>query len=115
MRRGDVYLVDFEPSQGAEAHNQRPAVIVSNEGTNRRVFELSWGVVNVVPFTTNVTRALPFHVFIPADEAGIDEDSQAQAEQLRAVSVGRLLERIGHVPPSLMRRIDDALRLQLVL
>jgi mRNA interferase MazF len=115
MRRGDVYIVDLEPSQGAEAGKHRPAVIVSNEGANRRVFELSWGVVSVVPFTTNVTRTLPFHVFVPANAAGIDEDSHAQAEQLRAVSVGRLLERIGHVPPPLMRRLDEALRLQLVL
>jgi mRNA interferase MazF len=115
VRRGDVYLVDFEPSQGAEASKERPAVIVSNEGTNRRVFGFGWGVVNVVPFTTNIARALPFHVFVSGADVGIAEDSHVQAEQVRAVSIGRLLERIGHVPPPLMRQIDDALRIQLAL
>lgn len=115
MRRGDVYLVDFEPSQGAEADKERLAVIVSNEGTNQGVEQNQWGVVNVVPLSSNVTHIHKFQVMVPAVEAGLDFDSRAQAEQVRAVSFGRLLEHIGHVPPPLMRQIDAALRTQLVL
>ena len=115
MRRGDVYLVDFEPSQGPEVNKVRPAVIVSNEGTNRTVRRRQWGVIDVVPLTSNVAKTRPFQVLIPADESGLRRDSTAQAEQVRAVSFGRLLERIGRVPLPLMRQIDDALRLQLAL
>lgn len=115
MRRGDIYLVDFEPSQGPEVNKVRPAVIVSNEGTNRTVSRRRWGVVDVVPLTSNVSKTRPFQVLVPADETGLRRDSRAQAEQVRAVSSGRLLERIGRVPVPLMRQIDEALRIQLAL
>lgn len=115
MRRGDVYLVDFDPSQGAEVIKRRPAVIVSNAGANRNVNRRQWGVVNVVPLTTNLSYVHPYQVLVPAEQSGLDEDSKAQAEQVRAVSFGRLLERIGRVPPLLMVQIDQALRRQLAL
>ena len=115
MLRGDIYLVDLEPTRGAEADKQRPAVIVSNAGTNRIVSERNWGVLNVVPLTSNVDRVHRFQVFLPAEETGLDEDSRAQAEQVRAVAIGRFDDKLGHVPPLLMRQIDQALRVQLAL
>ncbi len=115
MRRGDIYFVDFEPTRGAEAGKERPAIVVSNEGTNRTVTRRRWGVLNVVPLTTNAAEITPFQVLVPADVTGLDEDSKAQAEQVRAVSVGRLGHKIGHVPPLLMNALDDALRVQLAL
>jgi PemK-like, MazF-like toxin of type II toxin-antitoxin system len=53
--RGDIFLVDFEPSRGVEAGKQRPAIIVSNAGMNRGVFDRGWGVLNVVPLTRSVS------------------------------------------------------------
>jgi mRNA interferase MazF len=115
MRRGDVYLVDFEPARGAEANKERPAIVVSNEGTNRTVTRRDWGVLNVVPLTTNTTVIRPFQVLIPADAVGLSQDSKAQTEQVRAVSVGRLGPKVGHIPPLLMNAVDAALRVQLAL
>lgn len=115
MRRGDIYIVDFEPSQGAEVDKRRPAIIVSNEGMNRRTAELEWGVVDVVPLSTRIDIVNDFQVLIPADEAGIDFDSKAQAEQVRAVSFGRLGPRIGRLTPPLIRAVDAALTRQLAL
>ncbi len=34
MRRGEVRLVDFDPVQGSEANERRPAVVVSNDRAN---------------------------------------------------------------------------------
>lgn len=113
--RGDVFLVDFEPSRGAEVDKVRPAIVVSNAGANQNVVERGWGVLNVVPLTTNVAEIARHQVLIPAEESGLDEDSKAQAEQVRAVSIGRLARRIGRVPPALMETVDEALRVQLAL
>jgi mRNA interferase MazF len=115
VRRGDIYLVDFEPAQGAEADKERPAIIVSNEGTNRTVARRRWGVLNVVPLTKNAAEIGPFQVLIPADITGLAIDSKAQTEQVRAVSVGRFGLKVGHIPPLLMNALDDALRVQLAL
>lgn len=115
MRRGDIYLADFDPSSGAEAAGVRPAIVVSNEGANRGALSRGWGVINVIPLTTSIGRIRPFQVLIPAYESGLSADSKAQAEQIRAISVRRLDQRIGTVPPLLMNAVDAALRVQLVL
>jgi mRNA interferase MazF len=115
MRRGDVYLVDLDPAVGSEAAKRRPAVIVSNDGANATAVRLGRGVVTVVPVTSNVERVYPFQVFIPARDSGLRQDSKAQAEQVRTISLLRLTERIGVVPPPVMAQLDDALRLHLAL
>jgi mRNA interferase MazF len=115
MRRGEIVLVDLEPIRGSEAGKRRPAVIVSNDGANLTAARLGRGVVTVVPVTSNVERVYPFQVLLTADESGLPTDSKAQAEQVRSVSVERLGAPIGSVPPTLMGRVDDALRLHLAL
>jgi mRNA interferase MazF len=115
MRRGDIHLVDFEPSRGSEANDRRPAIIVSNDVANATVTRLSKGVVTVVPLTGNTKRVFPFQVLLPATRTGLRRDSKAQAEQVRAVDVQRVGERIGLVPIALMPLVDEALRIHLDL
>ena len=71
--------------------------------------------MTVVPVTSNVRRIYPFQVRLTARACGLPRDSKAQAEQIRAVAVERLHSRVGRVPPPIMSRIDDALRLHLDL
>ena len=113
MRRGDIHLVDFEPSRGSEADKRRPAVIVSNDGSNEVVARLGRGLVTVVPLTSNVSRVYPFQLRLSASRTGLDRDSKAQAEQIRSVSVERVGERVGLVPYALLSQLDDALRIHL--
>src|SRR3954454_24947092 len=89
MRRGDITLVDLEPTRGAEANKLRPAVLVSNDGANTTAARLGRGVLTVVPVTTNVERLYPFQVLLPASDTGLSADSKAQAEQVRSLDVGR--------------------------
>jgi mRNA interferase MazF len=115
MRRGEVRVVDFDPARGSEAAKRRPAVIVSNDHANRAARQLRRGVLTVVPITSNVQRVYPFQVLLPAGTAGLKTDSKAQAEQVRAVAIGRIGERLGQAPASIMTSIDRALRIHLAL
>jgi mRNA interferase MazF len=115
MRRGDIVSVDLEPVRGAESSKQRPAVIVSNDGANATAERLGRGVVTVVPVTSNVERVYPFQVLLPAAATGLTRDSKAQAEQVRSVAVERVGSQLGRVPLTLLRELDDALRLHLAL
>lgn len=115
MRRGEIRLVDLDPIRGAEANKTRPAIIVSNDGANARSSALGWGVVTVVPVTSNVTKVLRFQVRLPAGSTGLTRDSKAQVEQVRAVAVERVGARLGAVSPDLLAGVDDALRLHLSL
>ncbi len=115
MLRGEIRIVDLGSALGSESGKRRPAVIVSNDGANATAARLGRGVVTVVPVTSSVDRVFPFQVLLPADECGLERDSKAQAEQVRSVSVERVSARLGSVPPPMMRRLDDALRLHLSL
>jgi mRNA interferase MazF len=115
MHRGEIRLVDLGPVLGAEADKRRPAVVVSNDGANLAAARLGRGVVTVVPVTSSTDRVYPFQVLLPAGDTGLRDDSKAQAEQVRAVAVERVGERVGTLPPTLMSALDEALRLHLAL
>ena len=115
MLRGEIRLVDLDPTRRGEAGKRRPAVLVSNDAANTTAARLGHGVVTVVPVTSNLGRVYPFQVLLAATETGLDRDSKAQAEQIRSVSVDRVSHKVGAVPPALMLEIDDALRLHLTL
>lgn len=115
MQRGDVFMVDLDPSQGSESNKVRPAVIVSNNAANRTAERNGRGVVTVVPVTSNVARVYAFQVLLESGEGGLPVVSKAQAEQVRAVDFQRLRRRLGSVKPASLKRLDEALRIQLAL
>ncbi|WP_030155157.1 type II toxin-antitoxin system PemK/MazF family toxin [Glycomyces sp. NRRL B-16210] len=115
MRRGDIYLVDFEPARGSEANKVRPAIIVTNDHANRRAEQLGRGILAVVPTTTNTKKIYPFHVLLPAERSGLDHDSKAQAELLKAADVERIYNRVGSIDAELLAQLDDAIRVHLDL
>lgn len=115
MRRGEIRWVNLDPALGSESAKRRPAVIVSNDGANAVETRLGRGVVTVVPVTSNVKRIYLFQVLLEAGECGLEHDSKAQAEQVRSVAVQRIEDQIGDVPPALMEKLDEALRLHLSL
>ena len=111
MRRREIRLVNLDPVIGSEAARTRPAVVVSNDGANTTAARLGRGVITVVPVTSNTDRIYPFQVLLPANETGLDVDSKAQAEQVRAVAVERLGEVVGSLGFELAEQLDDALLL----
>ncbi|MFD4029336.1 type II toxin-antitoxin system PemK/MazF family toxin [Streptomyces sp. NPDC058637] len=115
MRRGDIYLVDYEPVRGSEAGKARPSVIISNDGANAVVGRTGRGVVTVVPLTSNVARIYPFQVLLQACETGLTKDSKVQCEQVRAMAEERFVRQVGTVPRQRMTDIDAALRRHLAL
>jgi len=62
MRRGEIRIVDLDPTRGSEARKRRPAVIVSNDGANATANRLGRGVVTVIPISSNIQRVYPFQV-----------------------------------------------------
>jgi mRNA interferase MazF len=88
---------------------------VSNDGANATATRIGRGVVTVIPVTSNIQRVYPFQALLPAGTTGLEQDSKAQAEQIRSVAVERVGQQIGQVPANIMLEIDEALRLHLAL
>lgn len=65
--------------------------------------------------TSNITRIYSFQVLLPAHQTGLPQDSKAQAEQVRSVSVERIGGLLGRLPAALVTELDRALGVQLNL
>lgn len=109
-RRSDVWLVDFGEPAGREQGYRRPAVVLSHDSLNSS----RAGLAIVVPVTTT-RRDLPSHIEIEPADSGLDSVSYAKVEDVRSVSIERLVRRFGSVSPVEMARIGKAARFLLDL
>lgn len=111
VKRGDVCLVDFNPTRGHEIYKQRPAVVVSN---NR--FNETSGLCVVCPVTDAFGKTSTVHIPIAKGEGGLRKDSVAHCGQLRMIDQEeRIMRRIGTLSPVKMKAIEFGLRLVLDL
>jgi mRNA interferase MazF len=106
IKRGDVFLVSFDPTVGAEAKKTRPAVVVSNDINNTHS-----PIVSISPITSNVTRIYSFEVEIPPATSGLRTRSKVMINQTRAVDKARLIKKLGHLSAEIVGDIDQALKL----
>lgn len=95
MRRGEVWLVSFDPTIGSEIRKTRPAVIISPDGVN-----LGLKTIIVAPFTSS-HRDWPTRMTVPFQ----DRESDVALEQLRAISKKRLKRKIGKLPPAALKQV----------
>lgn len=110
-RRGEVWLVDLEPTLGAEIQKTRPAVIIQNDIGNR-VSPLTI----VAPISSKFSLPVyPIQVRVNAREGGLTEDSVILLNQLRSIDKTRLVKRLGKLTTITMQCVDVAIRISLGL
>lgn len=96
-RRGEIWLVDFDPSVGAEIRKVRPAVVISIDGIGRLPLRM------VVPVTDGkpLYAGFPWFVELPAAPSnGLTKDSGADCFQTKSVAVARFVRPLGVVTAS---------------
>src|ERR1700693_2549503 len=93
-RRGEVWLVNFDPTIGAEIRKTRPALVIQNDVGN----QVS-PITIVAAITSTLKRPYPLQVLLAANTAGLDTDSVVTLNQIRSIDRQRLVRRLGTVPP----------------
>ncbi|MBI1875474.1 MAG: type II toxin-antitoxin system PemK/MazF family toxin [Acidobacteria bacterium] len=109
-RRGDVYLVSFDPALGAEIQKTRPALVVQNDIGNEHS-----PLTIVAAVTSNLERRGPTSVVVDAPEGGFTVDSVILLNQIRTIDKRRLGRRLGALHRESMRRVDQAMMISLGL
>jgi mRNA interferase MazF len=106
MKRGEVWWVNFEPSIGGEIHKKRPAIIISNNASNKYLNRLQ-----VVPLTTSTDRIYPSEAYVKIN----NRQSKAMADQIATVSKSRLLKKCDELSDNEMKEVERAIKIQLDL
>jgi mRNA interferase MazF len=104
-KRGDVWLLDFDPTIGHEQAGRRPALVLSVDTFNQAPPKL----VIAVPLTTT-QRNHPWHVRVDPPEGGLRAVSFAMCEQVRSLSQERFVARWGTVSPSVVAQVARIVR-----
>jgi len=106
MKRGEVWWVNFEPSVGGEIQKQRPAVIMSNDMSNKYLNR-----VQAVPLTSKIERLYPSEAYVMLN----GKQHKAMADQLTTVSKVRLSNNMGRLSKADLQQVEQAIKVQLGL
>ncbi|MBK7916866.1 MAG: type II toxin-antitoxin system PemK/MazF family toxin [Chloroflexi bacterium] len=110
MRRGEVWLINLDPTIGAEIRKTRPAVIVNDDAVGILPLKV------IVPITDWKERyeIAPWMVRLEADDHnGLSKLSAADAFQVRSLSQERFVRRLGHLTFEQIEAVTQALAIVL--
>lgn len=110
-RRGEVYLIAFDPTLGAEIQKTRPAVILQNDIANR------FSRITIVAAITSkvLGRRYPTNVLVTPPEGGLIQDSVVLLNHIRSIDTQRLIRRLGVLKSETMEQIKHAIQISLGL
>ena len=110
-KRGEIYLVNFDPTVGAEIKKTRPALVIQNDIGNE------YSPITIVAAITSKFDQPPYptEVIMEPEESGLSLRSAVVLNQIRSIDRQRLVKRLGHATPSTMNRVDQAIQISLGL
>ncbi|MCU0467208.1 MAG: type II toxin-antitoxin system PemK/MazF family toxin [Arcicella sp.] len=106
MKQGDIWLVDLDPTRGAEIQKVRPVIIVNNNSLGKLPLKI------IVPITDWKDRyeIASWMIRIPPNpQNGLTKESAADCFQIRSVSQDRFVKKIGSMSVSEMEDIREGL------
>ncbi len=109
ITRGDVYLVDLEPTKGSEQGKIRPCLIIQNDVGNKH------SPVTIIATITSKAEEFPFIVKLKQGEANLPKESYIQLNQIRTISKQRIISKIGFLKKENLDKVDEAIKVSLGL
>jgi mRNA interferase MazF len=111
IKRGDIWIVNFDPIEGREQKGQRPAVVLSCDAMDPSILELAYVMPATSKARVNARGVLvPNHFKVePGPENGLELATYFMGEQLRSVSIRRFKSKLGKLSPSQLLQLEDIL------
>ena len=101
-KRGEIWLIDLNPTRGQELQKTRPAIVISTDLFQTIALRI------IIPITTWQDKFInrPFMVKISvAPQNGLTQESAANTLQIRSLSTKRFVRRLGKLETSVLQEI----------
>ncbi|KAF0203393.1 MAG: hypothetical protein FD170_1112 [Bacteroidetes bacterium] len=106
MKQSEIWLINLDPTLGAEIKKIRPAVIVNDNSLGKLPLKI------IVPVTDwkEKFEIAPWMVYIkPDNHNNLSKESAVDCFQIRSISEERFIKKIGRISSNNLEEIKDAL------
>jgi mRNA interferase MazF len=105
-KRGEIWLVNFDPTIGTEIRKTRPAIVVNSDAIGKLPIKL---VAPITDWKDYFTQNL-WHIRLdPNTVNNLAKTSAVDVLQLRGMDIQRFIRKIGDLPPEMMVEIAIAI------
>jgi len=106
MKQGEIWLIDLDPTVGAEMNKTRPALIINDDQLGKLPLKV---IVPVTDWKEHYSIA-PWMIPInPSKQNGLVKKSSIDCFQIRSVSKDRLIKRIGNISLSDVLQVQEGI------
>lgn len=102
-KRGDIWLVSLDPTQGSEVKKTRPCLVLSRDEFNKKA-----GTVTIIPITSGPSRYTMWEVDLDK-KSGLVESSHIVIPQIRVAAKERLKKYLGKITGEKLGEVEDKL------
>jgi len=106
VSRGEIWLVNLDPTVGAEIRKTRPVVVVSSDAIGALPIKL---VAPITEWKDYLAQNIWHVKVMPDSKNGLTKPSAVDTLQLRGVDTQRFVQKPGSVSPSVMQSIVAAI------
>jgi len=104
-KRGEIWLINLDPTVGAEIQKTRPCVVVSSDGLRKLPLRL---VAPLTEWKIHFANSLCHVQVQPTKQSGLSKESAADLLQMRGVDTKRFVKRLGFLSAELMEEVAAA-------
>ena len=106
-KRGEVWMVNFNPGRGSEQKGIRPALIIQNDTGNQ------YAATTIVAAITSTIKKYPVTVVIQRGKGGLKEESMINLAQILTIDKGRLMKKMGQIEEEKIFEVNEAIKISL--
>ena len=106
MKQSEIWLINLDPTIGAEIKKTRPAIVVNDNSLGKLPLKI------IVPLTDwkEMYEIAPWMVYLKPDSINnLSKESAADCFQIRSISEERFIRKIGKISSNSFEKIKDAL------
>lgn len=104
-RRGEVWIVELDPTRGHEMQKTRHCLVVQSDVLNKKL-----PTYIIAPITSKVREEwFPIGIVLKKSEGGLSKESQIMLNQIKAADVTRFKRKIGKLSENTMIQVNESI------